>query len=466
MIKLISNLGTLGTLGFLISLFSSHSIAAEMIEKPNIVILFSDDAGYADFGFQANSSEDIKNLTPNIDSIAKEGVHFTQAYMSASVCSPSRAGLMTGRYQQKFGYDNNLTNQENGLPLTETFGAKRMQELGYKTGLIGKWHLGAPENMQPNKRGFDYFFGFLQGGRGYFPSNRTRPGNIILENTTPMKEEGYLTDRFGDAACKFIIASKESPFFLFVSFTAPHTPNQPKPEDQKRIAHITDKTRASYAGLIVSLDDNVGKILNCLKQEDLTNNTLVFFTNDNGGQTRAGANNQPLSGKKGSLQEGGIRVPWAMRWPGKIPPKTTISDPIISLDIMPTLIDAAGGKIQSIWKFDGVSILNRIIGKEDNLAERPLYWRRNGKIGDRAILESNWKLYHARSKNTKPTLYNLNKDVAEQTDLSIEQPEIYKALLVKLDKWEATLMEPLWGGGHNGQPIERRGRQRGRDTPR
>ena len=457
--NIFTSLYQLSKLSLLSTLLPSLALAAETTQKqPNIVILFSDDAGYADFGFQDQVAEDIKNLTPNIDSIAKEGVHFTQAYMTASVCSPSRAGLMTGRYQQKFGYDNNLTDQENGLPLTETFGAKRLQALGYKTGLIGKWHLGAPEEMQANNRGFDYFFGFLQGGREYFPSDRTRPSSIILENTTPTKEQGYVTDRFGDAACSFISENKANPFFLFVSFTAPHSPNQPKPEDKERTAHIKDETRASYAGLIVSLDDNIGKILNQLDKEGLADNTFIIFTNDNGGQTRMGANNHPLSGKKGSLEEGGIRVPWAIRWPGKIKPATTISDQITSLDIMPTLIELAGGEILPDWKLDGISILDRITNKTDSLPERPLYWRRNGKLGDRAIRESNWKIHHPRSMGDQPALYDLSQDIAEETDLAKEQPEIYAAMLARLNQWESTLMEPLWGGGHKDQPIERGGK--------
>lgn len=433
------------------------SIAAE--KKPNIVILFSDDAGYADFGFQPNCAEDMKKLTPNIDTIAKKGVHFTNAYMTASICSPSRAGLMTGRYQQRFGYDNNLpSDQKEGLPLTETTIAKRLQSLGYKTALVGKWHLGYPENMQPNKRGFDWFYGILQGGRGYFPMEGSRRGGVVLDNTTPTKEQGYLTDRFGDAACKFITKNKQHPFFLFVSFTSPHSPNQPKEEDMKRTAHIKDEQRAAYAGLIVSLDDNVGKILTQLKKEGIDDNTLVIFMNDNGGQTRTGGDNSPLSGKKGNLLEGGIRVPWAMRWNGKIKPNSVINDPIISLDIIPTLIEVAGSQSKPEWKLDGTSILPRITGKADSLPSRPLFWRQNGKIGDRSIREDNWKIHHGRSRGTTPKLYDLTKDIAEQTDLSTKHPDIFKAMITKLDKWESELKEPLWGGGHNGQPIERKGK--------
>ncbi len=234
-----------------LSLLCSLAISSTAADKPNIVILFSDDAGYADFGFQPGCVEEMKKLTPNIDTIARDGVRLSNAYMSASVCSPSRAGLMTGRYQQRFGYDNNLPpGHDGGLPLTETFGSKRLQALGYKTALIGKWHLGYPAEMQPNKRGFDWFYGLLQGSRGYFPDVNAKPHRVILDNTTPTKEEGYVTDRFGDAACKFITDNKDKPFFLFVSFTAPHGPNQPKEGDAKRTAHIEDK-KVNYPDLLL-----------------------------------------------------------------------------------------------------------------------------------------------------------------------------------------------------------------------
>ena len=452
-----------------LSLISSLTVSSIAADKPNIVILFSDDAGYGDFGFQPGCVEEMKKLTPNIDTIARDGVRLSNAYMSGCVCSPSRAGLMTGRYQERFGYDNNLPpGTKNGLPLTETFGAKRMQALGYKTSLIGKWHLGYPAEMHPNKRGFDWFYGLLQGARKYFPVENPSPHQVILDNTTPTKEEGYVTDRLGDAACKFITENKENPFFLFVSFTAPHSPNQPKAEDASRTAHIEKKGRANYAGLIVSLDDNVGKILAQLKKEGLDDNTLVIFTNDNGGQTMTGANNSPLSGKKGGLLEGGIRVPWAMRWPGKIKPGSVINDPIISLDILPTMVEMSGSEahLKPEWKLDGISILSRITGKSEALPVRPLYWRQHGSKGDRSMRQGNWKVHHARSAKIEPKLYDLSTDISEQSDLSAKHPEILKAMTTKLDKWESQLIEPLWGAGANGAPLKKKGAGRGQNKRR
>lgn len=437
---------------------SAVSLAASSAaSKPNIVILYSDDAGYADFGFQPNCAEEMKKLTPHIDTIARDGVRLSNAYMSGCVCSPSRAGLMTGRYQGRFGYDNNLPpGHKNGVDLAETFGVKRLQNMGYKTGLIGKWHLGYPAEMHPNKRGYDWFYGLLQGSRGYFPYEKASPHRVILENDQPTKEEGYVTDRFGDAACRFISKYKNDPFYLFVSFTAPHSPNQPKKEDAERTQHIEKKGRQNYAGLIVSLDDNVGKILKSIKDNGIEEKTIVIFTNDNGGQTATGADNTPLKGKKGTLWEGGVRVPWAMRWPATIKAGGVIDDPIISLDILPTFIEAAGEKTNKSWNLDGRSFLPLLTGEKKSQPVRTLHWRQHGSGGSIAIREGKWKLIHNRSEaGAKPELYDLSKDISESKDLSAENPEVMKQLSKKMKTWESQLKEPLWGSGSAGKPVNR-----------
>lgn len=422
---------------------------------PNIVVLYSDDAGYADFGFQPECRPEMKRLTPHIDRIATEGARFTDAYMSGCVCSPSRAGLMTGIYQQRYGYDNNLPpGTKDGLPLDITFGSKRLQKLGYKTGLIGKWHLGYPEEFHPNKRGFDWFYGLLQGSRPYFELDKASPHRVILENGTPTEEKGYVTDRFGDAACRFIRENKEKPFYLFVSFTSPHGPLQAKKEDLQRLEHIAEKKRKNYAGLIVSLDDNVGKILECLDTEDLSDDTLVMFTNDNGGQTATGADNTPLQGKKGTLFEGGVRVPWAIRWPGKIKPGSVISDPVIALDLTPSFVEIAGGQVDESWKLDGQSIVERITGKQNELPERPLFWRQHGSTGDRAMRLGSWKVTHQRSDGLPPQLFDLQKDIGENNNLAALKPEILASMLQQLDAWETELIQPRWGPGSPGKKIK------------
>ena len=430
------------------ALFAMMCPSALLAAKPpNIVLLYSDDAGYADFGFQPNCRPDVKALTPRISSLAKDGARLTNGYMSGCVCSPSRAGMMTGRYQERFGYDNNLPpGTEDGLPLSETFGVKRLQKLGYETALIGKWHLGYPEAFHPNKRGFGWFYGLLQGSRPYFPMDSPGPHRVIQENGKATPEIGYVTDRLGDAACRFIREKKDKPFFLFLSFTAPHGPLQPKADDVEKLSAIAQARRRNYAGLLVSLDANVGKVLDTLKEEGLEDDTLVIFTNDNGGQTQLGADNFPLKGKKGTLHEGGVRVPWAIRWPGKIEPGMVIDDPIIALDLMPTFVELAGGKIEYSWKLDGVSLVKSWQGGAP-LPERPLYWRKAGSRGDRAMRLGKWKIYHGRMSKTAPVLYDLSNDPGEAHDLAAKEPEQLRKMLVMLDQWESELTEPRWGPG-------------------
>ncbi len=424
--------------------------AVSAAERPNIIVLFSDDAGYADFGFQPGVRADMKRLTPHIDSIARDGVRLSAAYMSGAVCSPSRAGLMTGRYQQRFGHDNNIPPGylKGGLPLSETFGTKRLRGVGYKTGLIGKWHLGYPPSFHPNRRGFDWFYGCLQGSRSYFPYAKPHPYRVLQENGRATPETGYVTDRLGDAACRFIGEHREEPFYLFVSFTAPHGPLQAKPAHLKKLAGIPAGKRRRYAGLVVSLDENVGKILAALKTNELDRRTLVIFTNDNGGQTKTGANNFPLRGRKGQLWEGGIRVACAMRWPGRIAAATVLDDPVISLDFLPTFLAVAGAKPEPGWKLDGVNLLSRLTGSgKAPLPSRHLFWRGGGSNGPIAVRHGDWKMIHNRQVNAQPELYHLGDDIRETVDLAEKHPRRLAALLSQARAWEGELIEPRWGKG-------------------
>lgn len=443
-------------------------VTSTAVAKTNIVVLFADDAGYADFGFQPNVRNDMKNLTPHIDSIAKQGARFSNAYMSGCVCSPSRAGLMTGRYQERFGHDNNLPpGFRSGLPLNEMFGAKRLRNLGYKTGLIGKWHLGYPLAYHPNRRGFDWFYGCLQGSRSYFPYQKPHRYRVIQENGKPTPEVGYVTDRLGDAACRFIDEHKNDSFFLFVSFTSPHGPLQAKPEDLAKLQHIKKTKRRKYAGLVKSLDDNVGKILNALRENGLNENTLVVFTNDNGGQTLTGANNFPLRGRKGSLWEGGIRVPWAMRWTGKIEPGTVIENPVISLDFLPTFVAVAGGTVKPEWKLDGTNLLPLMTGKTKDLPTRTLFWRKHGQGSMIALREGQWKLIHSREQsNAQPELYRISEDIAEKNNLAAMYPKKVKEYMRKLQSWESELTTPLWGPGSKNYRKKNRKKRKKLDLPK
>ncbi|MCW1921812.1 sulfatase [Luteolibacter arcticus] len=423
------------------------TVSAASAGSPNIVVLFSDDAGYADFGIQEKADPALAKLTPRLTALAKEGIVFTNAYVSGAVCSPSRAGAMTGRYQQRFGHDKNIPPGylKGGLPLSEKLIGDRLRPLGYTTGLIGKWHLGYPTGYHPNQRGFDHFFGMLQGSRSYFPMKKENGHRSFLLNDKVTPEGGYTTDRIGDGACDFIRSNKEKPFFLFVAFTTPHGPLQPKPEDLKAIGKIGDERRTKYAELVKSLDENCGKILDCLEEEGLAKNTLVVFSNDNGGQTQTGAVNTPLRGHKGEVVEGGIRVPMAMRWPGVIPSGTRNDSPVISLDWFPTFVEASGNKAEPEWKLDGTSLMPLLKDPSIKLPERALYWRTSGGKGPIAIREGDWKLIKLRGKSaTGPELYNLKEDISEANNLAAGNPDKVKALEEKLDAWESGLIEPLW----------------------
>jgi arylsulfatase A-like enzyme len=415
---------------------------------PNIVVLFSDDAGYADFGFQAKADPALAKLTPRLTALAREGIVFSNAYVSGAVCSPSRAGLFTGRYQQRFGHEKNIPQNymKGGLPLSEKLIGDRLKPLGYATGLIGKWHLGYPAEYHPNRRGFDHFFGILQGSRSYFPMKKELPHQVFQLDGKATPEGGYTTDRIGDGACDFIRSNKSKPFFLFVAFTTPHGPLQPKPEDVMAIGKLGGPKRLNYAGLVKSLDDNCGKILDCLDKEGLAKNTLVVFSNDNGGQTLTGAINTPLRGHKGEVVEGGIRVPMAMRWPGVIPAGKTNDSPVISLDWLPTFVEAAGGKVEAGWKLDGVSLLPVLKDPAAMLPGRPLFWRTGGSKGPVAVREGDWKLVQLRGKKegAGPELYHLKDDISEARNVAAEHPEKVKALEATLKAWEAGLVEPLW----------------------
>jgi arylsulfatase A-like enzyme len=415
---------------------------------PNIVVLFSDDAGYADFGFQAKADPALAKLTPRLTALAREGIVFSNAYVSGAVCSPSRAGLFTGRYQQRFGHEKNIpqTYMKGGLPLSEKLIGDRLKPLGYATGLIGKWHLGYPAEYHPNRRGFDHFFGILQGSRSYFPMKKELPHQVFQLDGKATPEGGYTTDRIGDGACDFIRSNKSKPFFLFVAFTTPHGPLQPKPEDVMAIGKLGGPKRLNYAGLVKSLDDNCCKILDCLDKEGLAKNTLVVFSNDNGGQTLTGAINTPLRGHKGEVVEGGIRVPMAMRWPGVIPAGKTNDSPVISLDWLPTFVEAAGGKVEAGWKLDGVSLLPVLKDPAAMLPGRPLFWRTGGSKGPVAVREGDWKLVQLRGKKegAGPELYHLKDDISEARNVAAEHPEKVKALEATLKAWEAGLVEPLW----------------------
>jgi len=412
--------------------------------KPNVVLIVADDLGYGDVSFQGSTQ--IK--TPHIDQLAQSGVHCTQGYVSAPVCSPSRAGLMTGRMQVDFGYDNNLDDNTPGfdpefagLPVGEKTIADRLKASGYKTGLIGKWHLGSKPQFYPLKRGFDEFWGFLNGNHNYFPKAKPGEPEPNLEcNFKPPGPVTYITDDIGTECVNFIDRHKSEPFFLYAAFNAPHTPMQATKEDLKLYDFVTDKKRQTYCSMVHRLDVNVGRIVEALKEAGLTTNTIVAFISDNGGPVDHNASlNAPLNGQKGILFEGGMRVPFIVSWPGRLPTGTRFDHAVSSLDFAPTFLTAAGETDFKSAKFDGVNLLPYLAAKSTRTPHDQLLWRFTISA---AIRDGDWKLI--RLPDRLPMLYNLSDDISEQRDVAMDNMERTEAMLKQLGQWDVRLPHPLF----------------------
>jgi len=420
----------------LLIIFTSF-ISSLCAAKPNIVILFADAAGYMGFGF--TGTDDLK--TPRIDQLAKEGVICTQGYVTASVCSPSRAGLLTGRYQQRFGHETNLRGKDVGLPLTERTLANRLGDLGYTTCAIGKWHLGGSYEQHPLSRGFDAFHGFLLGSRTYFSkSNNKVTQQSLMHNReiVPEDDNRYLTDWMATKANEFIKLQKNQPFFLYVAFNAVHTPMQAPPDDLVKFPNITKKKRRTLAAMTLALDRAIGSIMDTLKEQGLDDNTIVFFLNDNGGATTNASNNGPLRGMKGSKWEGGIRVPYVVRWKNNLMP-SLYNKPVSSLDIAATSLTLAGDTLEAMNDLDGIDILPFLTGSEKGIPHDILCWRR-GPAG--AVRNGDWKLIIVEQQ--PPLLFNIKKDIGETINLAQTQPEKVIELQAMYDTWESEMVEPLW----------------------
>ena len=429
---------------FLLSAFFILSISLYGEDRPNFVLILADDLGYGDLGF--TGSTQIK--TPHIDSLAREGVIFKQGYVSSAVCGPSRAGLMTGRNQVKFGFDNNLTTylaqfkeEFHGLPVNEKTMASRLAELGYVNGLVGKWHLGDKEKYHPLKRGFHEFWGYLGGGHHYFQSKPKGKGYdcpIECNYKTPQAIT-YITDDKGDECVDFIRRHKDKPFFLFASFNAPHAPMHAKAEDLKLYSHIKDEKRRAYCAMTHNLDLNVGKIVSELKKQKLYENTLVVFLSDNGGPTPNNASlNAPLRGGKGILLEGGIRVPFSMTWPAKLKASSSYNHAVSSLDLAASFTELAGGKFKK-EEMDGVNLIPFITGERAGQPHESLKWRFTISA---AMVSGDWKL--VRLPDRMPLLYNLKNDLAEQRNLAYEERERTELMLKQLGDWDVKLPHPIF----------------------
>ena len=419
-------------------------------ELPNIVIIYADDMGYGDVGY--HGVDDI--LTPNIDKLAKSGVYFTQGYVSASICSPSRCGLLTGVYQQRFTNGQNARDKD---PLVELFKKQPMiseilKPLGYSSGIIGKWHLGEEESLRPNNRGWDYFYGFLNGSHSYFKATNKFTKNKdfwpIFRNNEMVDFEGYATEVFTNEAINFILRNNSSisgkPFLLYVAYNAVHFPWEVPDKYIRRVSFIKNQNRRLFAGMVLAMDDGVGRILETLNKEGLEENTIVIFISDNGsprGQLGDMSSTGPLRGWKGDCFEGGIRVPFIIKWPGQIQPGIRYDKPVINLDILPTLAEFIGLKKIDRYHFDGVNILPYLKGEKqpDETPHENLFWRR-GK--DMAIRHGDWKLVVEYSgDNHNPMLFNLTNDIGERKNLITVYPEKTKELQTIYKLWENSLPE-------------------------
>jgi len=403
-------------------------------EQPNIIVIIADDAGYIDFGFMG--SEDLD--TPRLDALAKKGVIFTDAHVSATVCAPSRAGLITGKYQQRFGFEANGTGDSKtgdvGLADEVLTLADVFKQHNYSTIALGKWHLGATDSDHPNNRGFDDFYGFLAGGRSYFPIEKPSKNKMLQYNGERVKFEGYLTDALGDKSVTYVDTHKDSPYFMYLSYNAVHTPMEAKPEHLEK---YKDHPRKELAAMTWSLDENIGKLIDKLEETGQLENSLIFFISDNGGAYTNQSKNGELKGFKGNKFEGGHRVPFVMHWGNQIEGNQTFNGLSSSLDIFKTAIAAAG--IESQLDLDGVNLLPFLKGEQQGHPHEKLFWRKLNEAGARI---GDYKL--VRLNDFGSTLYNLENDLGESMDLSLKNKEKSLELNSALEQWESALMDPIW----------------------
>ncbi len=429
--------------------------ACSAAEKPNVIVIITDDMGYIDLG--VTGSKDVP--TPNMDQLANDGVRFTQGYVTASVCCPSRAGLLTGRYQQRFGHEfNNFAIPINGFgkddmglhvdekTIGDAFGAN-----GYRTMMVGKWHMGDGPKYFPLNRGFDEMFGLKAGSRSYWPIKNPRDSHAIYKDFDVIDESNltYLTDNLTTAAVDFIDRHHDKPFFMYLSYTAPHGPMHAKESDLEALARIKDRKRRTYAAMMKSLDEGVGKVRQTLARHGLTENTLIVFINDNGGATGNGSDNGPYRGMKGSKWEGGVRVPYFITWPGRLPKGQTYDHPVSALDIMPTTLAAVGAEWDSALPLDGVNLVPYITGQSTGRPHDTLYWRRGVAA---AVRDGDWKLI--RSQGNPDLLFNLADDPGERENLADQHPQRVAQLKAKLSAWEKDLAPPRWTEGEKWQRFQ------------
>ena len=416
-------------------------------KKPNVLVIVSDDQGYVDAGFQGG--KDVP--TPNLDALAESGVRCTSGYVSHPFCSPTRAGLLTGRQQQRFGHEYNPVydplDPKEGLPLSERLLPQFMKDGGYRTGWVGKWHLGASPEHVPVARGFDDAYGFVGGGHRFI--NWKADGRqYTLPLTRGGKEEPidpteHLTLRFGKEAARFIGAEAGRPWFLYLAFNAPHTPHEPTPEAEAPFAHVKEPNRRKYLAQVALMDRAIGDVLEALRKSGQDRDTLVFFFSDNGGPVKNGANNGVLNGQKGQVFEGGVRVPFIVSWPAVLPAGASYHRPVSSLDVFATALARAGVTPPDDRKRDGVDLVPFLRGEAKGDPHEFLAWRSSVNLAW-GLRQGDWKLVRQRGQPDR--IFDLASDVGETRDLSAEKPEVLRQLTSRLEAWNAELIEPVFLG--------------------
>jgi len=432
------------------------AISTEVQAKnPNVIVIVSDDQGWSDVGF--NGCREIP--TPNLDALAESGVTFETGYASHPYCSPSRAGLLAGRYQQRFGHecnpgahgggDDNL--EVEGLPLTETLLPEVFLGAGYRTGAIGKWHLGDAQKFWPTERGFEEWFGFSGGGLSYWGDlGKKPPLQGVLRNgeVVPKDELTYLTDDFSKEAVNFVERNRDEPFFLYLAYNAPHAPDQVTRKHLEKTSHIEYGGRAVYGAMVAAMDEGIGRLMNALKEQKLYDNTIIFFYSDNGGRATL-ARNFPYRGHKGMLFEGGIRVPFCVSWPAAIEGGRRYTEPVTALDIFPTVLAAADIQTPGDLDLDGVNLLPYLKGSKQGRPHETLYWRY--ACGDDtygyAVRDGDWKLVYSVYKG-RHLLFDLKADPWERDDLADQKPVVVEKLTGLYQAWDRELKQPLWLDPH------------------
>lgn len=415
------------TLFLLSALFCSlPALQGAAADKPNILVIYADDMGYNELSCYGGKHVP----TPNIDSLAAGGLRLSQGYVSAPLCSPSRAGLMTGRYQTRFGHENNSM-APGGLPLTETTLANRLKALGYATCAVGKWHLGNSADRLPTARGFDEYFGVTGNPGSYFT-----PGGFIDSRVSPTVRQVddpsfYTTDAFAARAVDWIEKHKGGPWFLYLPFNAIHAPREVTEKYLQRFAHVTNQNDRTLFAMTAAMDDAVGAVLSKIRALGQESNTLIFFISDNGAPNHPDGNGV-LRGQKHTTWEGGIRLPFLVQWKGHLPAGKVYHEPAVQLDVLPTCVAAAGGAISPAWKLDGVNLLPYLSGENSGRPHQTLYWRIDGMW---AIRHGDWKLVHGRAGDDAPELFDLASDISEQRDLAMAQPGKVQELQTLWNTW-------------------------------